>query len=259
MPELPDVEVFRRYLESTSLDRPIEHVHVLDADLLGVPRQRLASLLTGHRIIGTKRRGKHLGALVNSGGVLILHFGMTGFLESCEDDAEPPDHTALLLDFEDGTHLAYVNVRKLGKISAADDFDAYVAREKIGPDALEFSAGELGSLFSGRRGTVKGLLMNQELIAGLGNVYADEILYDAKVAPTRKAADVDESEIKSIHSSMRRVIDKAIECEARPDRMPRTWLLPHRDEGGDCPRCGTSLRADKVSGRTTWWCPCCQE
>ena len=255
MPELPDVEIYRHRLDAHALHKRIERVDVKASGLLqGTSAAELRRLLTGHNLASTRRHGKHL--FVEIGGErrwLRLHFGMTGELRYYEG-GDPPDHVRLRLDFDDDRHLIYRNVRKLGRIGVADSPEEYARAAGLGPDALDVSPAVLRALLEGRSGTVKGLLMNQGLIAGLGNVYVDEILYQAGVHPETPARAIDGRTAKSLHRIMGRVIATAIAREADPSRVPRQWLLPHRRAGADCPRCPGTIRSKRIAGRTSYYC-----
>lgn len=254
MPELPDVEAFRRYADATALHRPIEDVTLRSRLVEGVTAQTVRRHLRGAKLTGTRRHGKHLFLRCSSQGWLRLHFGMTGYLQAWEVGDEP-EHTELRLDLAGGRHLAYVNQRKLGAISWTNDVDAFVANSGLGPDPLAdgLHAADLDELLEGRRGTIKGALMDQSLLAGLGNVYVDEILFHAGIDPRSKARDLEE--IDSLDRAMREVIETAIEHQADPARLPSDWLLPHRQPDAPCPRCAGTITRIQVVGRATYLCP----
>lgn len=256
MPELPDVEIFRRRFARGSLHKPVARVHVRDASLIeGTSGRSLSRRLKGDTFERTRRHGKHMAAETSEHGWLILHFGMTGYVQPMRNgDTEEPDHTALLIDFEDDSRLAYINKRRLGKIRLVDDFDEFIDAEDLGPDAMDLSLKGFREIVDGRSGAIKALLMNQNALAGVGNVYADEALFHAGVRPSRKSSDLSDDEVKTIHRNLRHVLKGAIKHGARPDDMPRSWLLPRREKGAECPRCGGSIRKTTVGGRATYWC-----
>ncbi|MGD8377843.1 MAG: DNA-formamidopyrimidine glycosylase family protein [Acidobacteriota bacterium] len=257
MPELPDVQVFKEYLDATALHRRIRGVHLEDAeDVLRVSRQALASRLHGHELRSTRRHGKNLFVDVTADGWLLLHFGMTGHLRYYKRERHPtPDHARLRIDLSGGYELAYVNQRKLGTIDMLEDPDAFIRRKGLGPDALELDLRGFRKALEGRRRTVKGVLMDQGTIAGIGNVYADEALFAAGVDPRIPAGRLDRDTVGSLHRAMRRVLRQAIEARVDPDTMPSGFLLPHREEGARCPRCRGRLRRAEVDGRATYFCP----
>ncbi|MBD3237028.1 MAG: Fpg/Nei family DNA glycosylase, partial [Candidatus Eisenbacteria bacterium] len=147
--------------------------------------------------------------------------------------------------------------RKLGEIGITRDIPAFLARNQIGPDALDpdFDAERWRAALRGRRGGIKAALMNQEMVAGIGNVYADEILLRAGIHPQAKVAKLGKRSQEAIHRAMRTILEAAISARVRPGEFPSYFILPHREEGAACPRCGRTLETIQVSGRTTYYCP----
>lgn len=259
MPELPDVEIFKQYLNATALHQEIAGVKVSAPGLLsGVSEGRLRKRLVGHELSATRRHGKHLFVRVDSGdhGWLRLHFGMGGRLEYSKGVARAPEHTRLRLDLTDGYHLAYVNPRKLGEIGWVASVESFLDEKSLGPDPLadDLALETFRQLLAGRRGMVKTTLMNQSVLAGLGNVYVDEVLFQAGVHPETPVPDLAEDAVEGLYHALYQVIEGAIEARAEPERLPDDWLLPHRGTAGSCPRCGGMLKKTAVGGRTTWHC-----
>lgn len=261
IPELPDVQVFKEYVDATSLHRRIEGVEV-DAErvLQDVSARSLAATLRGRTPASTRRHGKHLFVELEGGPErwMRLHFGMTGSLEAWR--TEPPDaldHVRLRLDFGDGSHLAYRCPRRFGEVGLVETPDDFVRERGLGPDPWpeDFDADAFRRCLEGRRGMIKTTLMNQEVVAGLGNVYVDEILFQAGVHPERTVPDLDGEEVGRIHRVTGRVLRKAVEARARPERMPQRWLVPGREEGRACPRCDGTIEKLEVGGRPTYVCP----
>lgn len=141
-----------------------------------------------------------------------------------------------------------------------EDVEAYLEAEGLGPDPLQegFTLREFRGVLSGRSGTVKGVLMNQKALAGLGNIYADELLYRAGVHPETKVDALDGETVKEIWNALKAVVDAAIEARVDAEAMPSTFLITHREEGAECPRCGGRVAKTEVSGRSTYYCPECQ-
>ncbi|MBD3347808.1 MAG: Fpg/Nei family DNA glycosylase [Candidatus Eisenbacteria bacterium] len=258
LPELPDVQVFREYLDATALHKEVRSVSVSrERDILeGVSRSRLTDELVGASLLETRRHGKYMFARLSPGGWLVLHFGMTGYLEFAEDK-DAPEHWRLVLRFGENERLAYVCQRLLGRVSYTDDPADFVEAQGLGPDALsdELDRERFDEDVAGRRGMAKSTLMNQAVIAGIGNIYSDEVLFHARVHPERKLRDLDDGERSKLYREMRRVLRKAIECRAQPDRMPRSWITPCRGKEGECSACGEELKTLKVNGRTAYICP----
>ncbi len=263
MPELPDVENFMRYLDATALHKRIDHVALTSEKILhGITRQKLVAALTGHELSRSHRHGKHLFAKLDDGTWLTLHFGMTGYLAYFKALADDPEHDRLRLDFDNGFHLAFVNQRLFGEVGLVEDIDAFVAEQKLGPDALGLDEDGFRVLLADRRGQIKSALMDQSLIAGLGNVYSDEILFQAGIHPKTHVGDLDDAAVHTLYTAMMNVlkvaIDKGAGSEQLFDNLPDDWLLPHREAGATCPRCGGEISAIKVSGRNAYVCPTCQ-
>ncbi|MFW5685451.1 MAG: Fpg/Nei family DNA glycosylase [Spirochaetota bacterium] len=262
MPELPDVEYLRQYAEATSLHRTIVGSSLASERLLDeTSAQLVARRLKGASFQSARRHGKHLflelEASGNDPGALMLHFGMTGALEYEQGDGAP-EYRQLSIEFEDGSSLFYTNKRMLGAIAIIDDPDTYVADHGLGPDALSVSEETLDEVIHGGRGAVKSTLMNQSRLAGLGNIYTDEILFHARIDPRRPCSELSADEVATIHAKIRHVCSRAIEAHARPDRMPESWLIRRRDDGARCPRCGGRVQNITLSGRSTYLCEGCQ-
>lgn len=262
MPELPDVEVFRRYVDATSLHKRIDGVHLSGSDILEkTTESELAQGLRDREIKSTDRHGKYLFAHTDSDPILMLHFGMTGDLKYFKALEKEPEYSYLRLDFAHGYHLAYVMVRKLGLIGLIDDQEDFITRKELGPDVGKpgFDFERFAKCLEGRRGMIKPALMHQKIMAGLGNVYVDEILYQAEIHPEVSVAELRQDQLKRIHRVMRRVLRIAVKRKAEPNSVPDTWIIPKRGaEGAGCPNCGGSIEKIKVSGRSTYFCPRCQ-
>ena len=259
MPELPDVETFKRYLDATSLHQRINDVDVQSAGLLkGVSGREFARRLKRRRFESSCRYGKHLFVRVDGDVWLRLHFGMTGFLRYFKGEEKAPPHTRVLFVFEKDHRLAFDDQRKFGEIGLIKDVDEFLKKRSLGPDALDVDFSGFKEMLGRHRGAVKSILMNQKLIAGIGNIYADEILFHAHIHPATETARLNDKTLRQLFRAMRHVLQKAIEYRADVDRMPKSWFLPHREKGGKCPRCGRELKSSRIGGRTAWFCTYCQ-
>jgi formamidopyrimidine-DNA glycosylase len=261
MPELPDVEGFRRTLDSCARGRRIDGVPVADEGVLhGVSARRLREGLRGCTVAEPERHGKWLVLPTENGPAVLVHFGMTGSLLCCRRGDPVHRHDRVVLAFGDD-QVRYRDQRKLkGLWFAANglgDREAHRLLDGQGPDAAEVSRGDLASLLNARRGGLKSALLDQSVLAGLGNLMADEILWRARLDPRRKARDLTDDETRALHTELRRTVRSASRAGRVPPR--RSWLTGHRDDPeGECPRCGGPLRRARVAGRTTVWCPHCQ-
>lgn len=259
MPEIPDVEVYKRYVDATSLHQRIQHVSVETIRLLkGVSKTSLGRYLHGHCLEKTKRHGKYLFVQLDAGKWLVLHFGMTGDLKYFRHGNDKPDYTRVLFDFDNGYHLAYISKRKLGAITLTDQVSRFVADQHLGPDALDMDLRRFKESTGRRRGSVKTWLMNQTVVAGIGNVYSDEILFQARIHPRRKVGDLSEADIERLYRKLRWVIERAIEAHAEPVRMPDKFLTTHRHKDDQCPKCRGPLEHETIGGRTAYFCAHCQ-
>jgi formamidopyrimidine-DNA glycosylase len=264
MPELPDVELYKRHLDEHALGRTIEGVAVNDARILGdLPAETFVARLRGNRFEDSRRHGKHLLVRLQRAGWLTMHFGMTGGLIYFRDRADDPPYDRVRFDFEGGGHLAYVNRRMLGRVGLADDAEKFIQTEELGPDALDpaFDLQAFDRAIAARRRDVKSVLMDQTLIAGIGNIYADE-MFQARLHPKTPVTSLDDRQRAELFAQIKAVLHTAIECGAGAeqflDRLPHDYLLPHRDKGGKCPRCGAAMATLKSGGRTSYFCPRCQ-
>ena len=259
MPKLPDVECYKRYLDATSLHQAIDHVRVDQPGILeGTSPQALGRQLKGRRFEHTRRHGKYLFVDLSGDGWLVLHFGMTGDLRYFRNPEDVPEYTDLLFVFDNGFHLAYIAPRKLGLVTVVDKMAAFVRDKQLGPDALTLDYKRFRELAVSWRGGVKSWLMDQQSIAGIGNIYSDEILFQSGIHPRRAVKGLSETEIKNLYKNMREVLHTAIQAQADPKRMPAAWLQPQREVDGRCPRCGGPIETVSAAGRRAYFCPHCQ-
>jgi formamidopyrimidine-DNA glycosylase len=260
MPELPEVETFKRYLDSTSLHQRITGLEVRDTYVLKhVSVRELARRLKGRRFESSHLHGKHLFVRTGDQLWLRLHFGMTGSLQYLKRDEQPPKTARVIFRFANKCRLAFDDQRKFGEIGLIDDIDDFLKKRALGPDALDISRSQFRDVLRKHRGPVKSILLNQKLIAGIGNIYADEILFRARIHPATEAGHLSEKNVDEVFRATRYILQNAIEAKADADLMPKSWLLPHRGKGGKCPRCGRELKSSTIGGRTAWFCAHCQK
>ncbi len=258
MPELPDVETFRRYLNATALHQRIAGVRVREKRVLdGVSAGRLGRALKGGRFEATDRRGKYLFVRTDGEAVLVLHFGMTGSL-AYEKEREPGEHDCILFDFKGGYRLAYICQRLLGRVTLSESAEAFAQENESGPDALDVSEDEFVAILKDSKASMKSCLMDQKRMAGIGNIYSDEILFQSRISPKHSTNRLETKQQKQLYRQMQRVLRMAIDRKADPSRVPSSWLLPHRKEGEKCPRCRGKIVKGKVGARSAYWCPRCQ-
>jgi len=258
MPELPDVEGFRRVAEHAA-GQQLTDIEVHDSQVLrGIRPQQFRKSLRGAEFGEPWRRGKWL--LLPTAAEfpqVALHFGMTGSLLWCARDAEPHKHDRVVFGFADG-QLRYRDMRKLTGlhlVRGRAELDELLG--ELGPDALDASAADYRARLAGSRRSVKSALMDQEVLAGLGNLTVDETLWRARIHPARTTAELSEHEMSRIARRAHTVLRESAKVARVPDRP--SWLTGHRDEPDPhCPRCGSALSRGKIAGRTTYHCPRCQ-
>src|SRR5213596_4177154 len=164
MPELPDVEMFKRYLDGTSLHQRIDDVDVRNAYILkNISARELARGLKGRRFESSRRHGKHLFVRADGDLWLRLHFGMTGSLHYFKHEEQVPKHTRVLFVFANAHRLAFEDQRKFGEIGLVEDLDEYLRKRGLGPDALDISISQFKKILGKHRGAVKSILLNQQL------------------------------------------------------------------------------------------------
>jgi formamidopyrimidine-DNA glycosylase len=255
MPELPEVEMYARYFARHALRQPIAKVRVIDERILGATRRAtFVRELTGRTFRDVRRHGKHLFA--DAGGPwLHLHFGMTGDLAYYRDKAQPR-FAKVVFEFRNGAYLAFEDMRLFGFAELSSDPETYVREQGLGPDPLDpqFTLRAFRARLGTRRAAIKAVLLSQDVIAGVGNLYADETLFRAGIDPQRTIDQLTADEIKSIFGHMRRVLRETIELKARDGDYPARFLLPHRGEDEPCPKCGGAILRTVVGGRTTYYC-----
>jgi formamidopyrimidine-DNA glycosylase len=271
MPELPEVETVRRRLMPHVSGRVLEQVAVLDYRLTDPePPASVAARLQGARIETLGRRGKYLLIELADGAALAVHLRMTGNLLwlSAPPDADPPFLRARAL-LDDGSYLGYTDVRRFGTWRVAEDgAEAWLAG-KLGPEPLgDWSAADLARALAGRRAPVKAALLDQRVVAGVGNIYADEALYAARIHPAAPAGRLSRARVTRLHGAVRDALQAGIDAQGASIRDFRTpdggygsaqERFAAYGRGGDpCERCGTLMRRTVLAQRGTTYCPRCQ-
>jgi formamidopyrimidine-DNA glycosylase len=273
MPELPEVESVRRQLEPGLVGRRFEYVRIDDPRLVRpYEPAEVAAELEGERVAAVERRGKYLIVRFESGRVLLIHLRMTGSLLHAANGSLPDDpHRRAVVKLDDGSDVAYRDVRRFGTwlLLEPTEVDAYL-QARVGDEPLDalFTAARLGERLARRRTTLKAALLDQRTLAGIGNIYADEALWRARLNPLRAASRLDRNELRRLHRGIRAALEHGL---ARQGSTLRDYRLPdgsggsmqnefrvygRRDE--PCDRCGTLIVRTQVAGRTTWFCPTCQ-
>ena len=273
MPELPEVETVRVRLAPALEGRRLERVEITDPRLTRpFDRVEVARELEGERVTVVDRRGKYLIVRFESGRALLIHLRMTGsVLTGAAASAEDDLHRRAVVTLDDGSDVAYRDVRRFGTwlLLEPADVDMYIdARVGAEPLGETYRARDLAATLAGRRAPVKAALLDQRTVAGVGNIYADEALWRARIHPLTPAQALDVDEVKALHRAVRTALKAGI---ARQGSTLRDYRLPDGGSGrmqhefkvygrgGEpCDRCGTPIEKIRVAGRGTWYCPSCQ-
>jgi formamidopyrimidine-DNA glycosylase len=270
MPELPEVEYVTRQLRSELIGRRISRAIIYwPGSVSGIDPAAFGAAITGHKITEITRRGKYLLIRLDVDQWLIIHRGMSGNL--LIDDS--PDETlyvrvAFLLD--DGRYLLFSDPRKFGRLRLDSANELAERFDRLGPEPLDdgFTPDMLAARLKGTRRAIKVALMDQKVIAGLGNIYADEALFDARIHPTRISGELSPSEIQTLSMSISSVLRSAIEHGGTTFGRHRDvynragtnldHVLVYRRTNRPCPRCGTPIERIVLGQRSTHFCPVCQ-
>lgn len=262
MPELGDVDGFKRVLAEHAAGYPIRHVMVSDASVLHETAvATFEETLHGDAFGPPWRHGKWLIAPMERNGsaaapAVLFHFGMTGELQWAEDGQPRHRHDRIIFGFDDGA-LCYRDMRKLKGLRLTDTDEVLSLLADLGPDAARITKSDFTERLSGLAKQVKSTLTDQESIAGLGNLMADEICWRARIHPRQRLNTLSDSAVRRLHTKMGSVVRSASRAGCVPGRP--SWLTGHRDDDpGQCPRCGADLEHGRVNGRGTVWCPQCQ-
>jgi formamidopyrimidine-DNA glycosylase len=273
VPELPEVETVRLGLAPAVVGRTFERVEIRDYRLVQ-PEEPLAvaAELEGERVGALERRGKYLIFRFESGRSLLTHLRMTGsFLHVRDRSAAADQYVRSIVSLDDGSDVVYRDVRRFGTwlLVEPDGLEPYLApRLGAEPLAREFTTRTLTQRLAGRRAPVKSALLDQRVVAGLGNIYADEALWRARIHPLRPAGELDPDEVKTLRAAVRRALEAGIARQGTTLRDYRTAagergrmqheLKVYGRAGEPCERCGTPIGKTRVAGRGTWFCPACQ-
>ena len=273
MPELPEVETVRRRIAPLVEGTTIASAEIVDPRLTRpVSPSLVADALVGERIAAVERRGKYLLWRLESGRTLVVHLRMTGSLLHFPAGDLPADaHRRATLALDTGAAVGYRDVRRFGTWELLDDghLRPYLAA-RLGPEPLapSFTSARLARIVAGRRAPIKAVLLDQRRIAGIGNIYADEALWRARIHPRRPAGELDAPEIAHLHRAVRAALRRGVELNGS---TLRDYVTPDGEGGGmqhefhvygrlgdPCDRCGRPIERIVVGGRGTWLCPRCQ-
>jgi formamidopyrimidine-DNA glycosylase len=271
MPELPEVETVARGLAQRVAGDTIESVWIgRKPEPLKSPARQIATTLEGSRIASVRRVGKHIVVDLQQGaqklsGQWVVHLGMTGSLVVTKPDQEILKHTHLIAKLASGRELRFVDPRRFGRLSVHRAENIFRA---AGSEPLDVEFEAFARLFRGRNTPIKSALLNQKLLSGVGNIYADEALFRAGVRPRRRAAKVTREELHKLYEALRQVLKEAITAGGssvsdyvNADGDEGLFQFDHRvygREGEACLACRTPIKRVVIAGRSAHYCPRCQ-
>jgi formamidopyrimidine-DNA glycosylase len=274
MPELPEVENTVRDLKPLLVGRRVLDVHILWPRLVhDKSPEAFAAELTDRQIVNTDRRGKYLLFPLDNGRTWVVHLRMTGQLHVVPAESEVERHVHAVLSLDNGQQLRYRDARKFGRFYLVDELECVVAM--LGPEPLSerFTPLELFNRLQGRRAAIKTLLLDQRVVAGLGNIYADEALFKAGIDPRRPAHTLTQADCNRLHAAIRQTLATAIREGGsslggsaltnyrRPTGVQGRYQQRHQVyhlAGQPCPVCGAPIERVRLAQRSTHFCPQCQ-
>jgi len=270
MPELPEVECVRRTLEPGVINRCVSRVRVEKPRLARPSPEAFRKGLTGRTITATSRHGKLLILHLDDGGFWAIHLGMTGQVISAQKRPQA-DHIHIIVSFKDkGSNFYYRDVRQFGYMAHCPDRAALEAGPlaNFGPDALGLDLEMFLSGLSRRNAPLKNLLLDQRILARVGNIYADEALHRAGISPLARPGDLAQEKLITLHGVIQETLAEAlakggssvrnfVDAEGRAGTFQHAHRVYQRT-GCDCPRCGDTIQRIVLGGRSTHFCPACQ-
>lgn len=274
MPELPEVETIVKCLSASLPGLTIEKVEVRNPQVIAAPAPgEFCRQACGQKILHIRRRGKYLLIYLSGDLVLAVHLRMTGRLVHTGPQEPLARHTHLIFFLHDGTQLRYADTRRFGRLwlLTPGSLSNHPGIGSLGVEPLspQFTPAYLAGALAGRRTRLKSLLLDQRVIAGLGNIYADEALHRAGLHPLRPACTLSGEEVKALHSAVREVLREGIAARGTTVRdyadgrgQPGTFqekLRVYRRREQPCPRCGKPVSRLITGGRSTYFCPGCQK
>ena len=274
MPELPEVENVAQGLERRALGRRVAAVEVRHPGVIVGSAEEFASTLEGRRLVNVSRKGKALALeLAAEDGsrprFLLVRLGMTGQFTVKPREAPLESHTHVLLALDDGREeLRFRDVRRFGRLRSCTREELEAVLGALGPDAQRVTERQFLAAMCDRHGAIKSWLMNQNLLAGLGNIYADEALFEARIHPLTQPGRVSPEKAHQLYKAVRKVLDRAVQlggttfsdyldAEGRPGAFLKK-LRVYQHTGGPCRRCGHAIHRMVVAGRSSHFCPRCQ-
>lgn len=271
MPELPEVECVRQTLSPSLMGRTIRSLRITGPEKLTRPSSKVFRQgLVGRTVTGSRRHGKLLIFELDNSGLWTIHLGMTGQVITAHKKPQTT-HIHITVSFKDqGPKLYYRDIRRFGAMGYWPGQEALLAGplKNFGQDALLISADELAARLAGRRASIKGLLLDQRILAGVGNIYADEALHIAGISPMAAPIDLTGEDLTRLHGAIQGILALALKQGGSSvrnfvDAKGRAGTFQHAHRvyqrtGQPCPTCGQSVQKTVLAGRSTHYCPGCQ-
>jgi formamidopyrimidine-DNA glycosylase len=271
MPELPEVETVVRGLRKTVIGNKVKNVKIIFPGIVKQDLKNFRKDVNETEIVEIRRRGKFILIDLSNGKTILAHLGMTGNFLLVKPSTPLNRHDHLILGFnKNPKELRYNDQRKFGRIKSFSTTKAKNVADlsRLGPEALDISSSEFINLFREKKGRIKSSLLDQQIIAGLGNIYADESLFEAKIHPAQRIDRLSLQKLKKLHQAIQKILKKAIKAGGSSienylnvDGEIGNFQLQHRvygREGLSCKRCGTKIKRIKISQRSSYFCPRCQ-
>ena len=270
MPELPEVETIKRQLNLLAAGKKIKEADVLLPKIVKTPLAEFKKAVTGAKIKEFNRRAKVLIIKLSNGWSMLVHLKLSGQLIF---DGEKSKHTHVVFQFSDGHSLIFNDMRQFGyvKLVKTDNLEDFLKKEKFGPEPLDknFTLARLSAILDKKpNAKIKQFLLDQKNLAGIGNIYSDEILFASRVHPLRRLKDLKPSEIKAVYKNIKKILSEAIKAKGtsadlyldaygrQGDFLPK--LKVYGRQGQKCVKCQGEVRRIKIGGRSAHFCPKCQ-
>lgn len=272
MPEIPEIETVRWHLEQNIQGKEIKGVLVNRAKAINVPIEQFGKVLHGQQIVSVRRRAKQLILAMTNHHSLIIHFMLEGYIRLFYPQEEITSQASVMLDFDTGERLGFFKIT-LGYIHLVDTINLAEMDElaNLGPEPLdnEFTLEKFQELLAHRKGMIKPVLMDQSFLAGIGNVYSNEVLFCCRILPTRKVKDITEAEKEQIYHCIRDILTQAVKLGGVYDEVFsandtltggfESRLQVAYRTGKPCFVCGNLIVTKRVGGRNAFFCPICQK
>jgi formamidopyrimidine-DNA glycosylase len=270
MPELPEIETIARGLQEAVAGKTISSVSVfLRKMAVAPPGVAFEEALAGERIMDVRRRGKYAILRLKSGRKLVVSLRMTGRLVVQEHSDSPYPYTYVVLSFTDGTRLSFADVRQFGRMRLVEPDETWDAALGTEPLSRDFTPEHFIGMLSGRTTPIKAFLLDQRRVAGVGNIYACEALWQAGIRPGKPAKALTKPAIRRLHHALVDVLQRAIDMRGSSvddyvdsDGLKggfQNVLSVYGRDGDACPRCGGEIVRTVIAQRGTWWCRGCQK